>query len=114
MDEDAEDTPLMEPETLMFEQPLHNMRTIFEYESVELELEAIEACMHDVGWLSNNYEHARATLEPVVWCRLVQPLAVSGPNIRKEFVFPGVSSTSSLAEKAQRDEHVDLLDTAEW
>lgn len=107
------DTPLTNPDAMIFEQVLHQMRTKIQYSLEQLELQAVEACMDDVGWVLPNDKDARDMVEPMVYYRLVQPLARSGTDIRKDFIYPG-GLNNSLVATVQQDNDVDVLDTAEW
>ena len=50
-----------------------------------LEVNAVNACMDDVGWVLPNEENARSRLEPIMTLRLVQPERKSGTSRREAF-----------------------------
>jgi hypothetical protein len=114
IEEDSGDIPLTGLNTNVFEQVLYNVRITLRDELLKLELQAVEACMDDIGWVLPNDERANDVLEYLMVHRLVQPVEVSGTGIRVMLVLPCRSNYLTAVEKGRYDEDIDMLDTAEW
>lgn len=114
VDEDSEDTPLTGSDTMLYEQVLHKTRITLQNELIELELQAVEACMDDVGWVLPDDERARGMLQDMIVHQLVQPVERSGTGVPKAFLFPGTSDHRSDVRQEREIEDLDMLDTAGW
>lgn len=79
-------SPLTDIDMEVYEQILQRTIKDLQYELYLLEVNAVNACMDDVGWVMPNEENARSRLEPIMTLRAVQPEEKSGTSIRKALI----------------------------
>jgi hypothetical protein len=84
-----EEMLLTAPSCTWFDEVIHAIRTKLRDELLEMEIQALEACMDDVGWKFPEDEDAKQSLEHWLSSRLVQPVEQSGTAVREAFVREG-------------------------
>ncbi|OSS50529.1 hypothetical protein B5807_05147 [Epicoccum nigrum] len=82
---------LINTDTGVYEQILQQMLTTVQHEILRLEVQALEACMDDFGWVLPKDENADNTLLRMMACRLIRPVEKSGTGIREAFICKGPS-----------------------
>ena len=79
-------SPLTDIDMGVYKQILQLTIKALQDELYLLEVNAVNACMDDVGWVLPNEENARSRLEPIMTLRLVQPERKSGTSRREAFI----------------------------
>ncbi|KAJ4994368.1 hypothetical protein SVAN01_00197 [Stagonosporopsis vannaccii] len=73
-------------EAAMYEEVYRRTHRNLQHELLELEIQALQACMDDVGWVLPKEESAKHALQDTMVSRLVQPVEKSGTSVRGAFV----------------------------